>query len=141
MIRFAGDGLVPSWQVRRREAPQIIMVIDVSRSMESYAAFYLRLARAFSRWLPVRVFVFHIRYSEITEFLLRDNPATKKRSTRYSGVSGTKIARCIRQICFEDNAISLNRRTRVWVFSDGYDTDQPTALRNVLSRVRARRGH
>lgn len=140
MIRFAGDGLVPSWQVRRREAPQIIMVIDVSRSMESYAAFYLRLARAFSRWLPVRVFVFHIRYSEITEFLLRDNPKIQEKIDAVTAgfQGGTKIARCIRQICFEDNAISLNRRTRVWVFSDGYDTDQPTALRNVLSRVRGR---
>ncbi|MEC8308581.1 MAG: VWA domain-containing protein [Pseudomonadota bacterium] len=140
MIRFAGDGLVPSWQVRRKEAPQIIMMIDVSRSMESYATFYLRLARAFSRWLPMRVFVFHIRYSEITEFLLRDNPNIQEKIDAVTAgfQGGTKIARCIRQICFEDNAISLNRRTRVWVFSDGYDTDQPTALRDVLSRVRGR---
>ena len=140
VIRFAGDGLVPNWQVRRRETPQIVMVIDVSRSMESYAAFYLRLARAFSRWLPVRVFVFHIRYSEITEFLLRDNPKIQEKIDAVTAgfQGGTKIAWCIRQICFEDNAISLNRRTRVWVFSDGYDTDQPTDLRDVLRRVRGR---
>ena len=140
VIRFAGDGLVPSWQVRRRETPQIVMMIDVSRSMESYAAFYLRLARAFSRWLPVRVFVFHVRYSEITEFLLRDNPKIQEKIDAVTAgfQGGTKIAWSIRQICFEDNAISLNRRTRVWVFSDGYDTDQPTDLRDVLRRVRGR---
>ena len=138
MFRFAGDGLIPYWKVRRRETPRIVIVIDVSRSMEAYAAFYLRLARAFSRWLPVRVFVFHVRYSEITEFLLRDNPKVQEKIDAVTAgfQGGTKIAWCVRKICFEDNAISLNRRTRVWVFSDGYDTDQPTDLRDVLRRIR-----
>ncbi|HBC49687.1 MAG TPA: hypothetical protein DCZ18_08605 [Gammaproteobacteria bacterium] len=51
---------------------------------------------------------------------------------------GTKIASSLKSICFDEKAVSLNRRTRVWVFSDGYDTDEPTALRDVLKRIRGR---
>ena len=140
MIRLAGDGLIPHWQAHRRETPQIVMVIDVSRSMESYAAFYLRLARAFARLLPVRVFVFHVRYAEISEFLRRDNPQIQEKIDAVTAgfQGGTKIASSLKSICFDDKAVSLNRTTRVWVFSDGYDTDEPTALRDVLKRIRGR---
>ena len=140
LIRFAGDGLIPHWQAHRRETPQIVMVIDVSRSMESYAAFYLRLARAFARLLPVRVFVFHVRYAEISEFLRRDNPQIQEKIDAVTAgfQGGTKIASSLKSICFDEKAVSLNRRTRVWVFSDGYDTDEPTALRDVLKRIRGR---
>lgn len=140
LVRFAGDGLIPHWQTHRRETPQIVMVIDVSRSMESYAAFYLRLARAFARLLPVRVFVFHVRYAEISELLRRDNPQIQEKIDAVTAgfQGGTKIASSLKSICFDEKAVSLNRRTRVWVFSDGYDTNEPTALRDVLKRIRGR---
>lgn len=140
LIQFAGDGMIPRWRAHRRETPQIVMVIDVSRSMESYASFYLRLARAFARSLPVRVFVFHVRHAEISEFLTRDNPQIQEKIDAVTAgfLGGTKIASSLKGICFDEKSVSLNRRTRVWVFSDGYDTDKPTLLRDVLRRIRGR---
>ena len=142
IIRLGGESAMPQWQVPRRQTPQIVMVIDVSRSMESYAGFYLRLARAFSRCLPVKVFVFHVRYSEITDLLLRDNPQIQEKIDAVTAgfQGGTKIAASLKKICFEDHAVNINRRTRVWVFSDGFDTDEPTKLSSVLGRIRGRGG-
>ena len=143
IIRLGGDGVIPKWQSHRRQTPQVVMIIDVSRSMESYAGFYLRLARAFSRCLPVKVFVFHVRYAEITDLLLRDNPQIQEKIDAVTAgfQGGTKIASSLKKICFEDNAVSINRRTRVWVFSDGFDTDEPDQLRSILGRIRGRGGH
>ncbi len=143
IIRLGGDGVIPKWQSHRRQTPQVAMIIDVSRSMESYAGFYLRLARAFSRCLPLKVFVFHVRYTEITDLLVRDNPQIQEKIDAVTAgfQGGTKIASSLKNICFEDNAISVNRRTRVWVFSDGFDTDEPDQLRSVLGRIRGRGGH
>jgi len=142
IIRLGGDSVIPQWQTHRRQPPQIVMVIDVSRSMESYAAFYLRLARAFSRCLPVKVFVFHVRYAEITDLLLRDNPQIQEKIDAVTAgfQGGTKIASSLKKICFEDHAVNINRRTRIWIFSDGFDTDEPTSLRDVLARIRGRGG-
>ena len=142
MIRFSGDGVIPQWQVHRRQTPQLVMIIDVSRSMESYAGFYIRLARAFSRYLSVKVFVFHVRYAEITDLLVRDNPQIQEQIDAVTAgfQGGTKISSSLKKICFEDNAVSVNRRTRVWVFSDGFDTDEPDQLGKVLSRIRGRGG-
>jgi uncharacterized protein with von Willebrand factor type A (vWA) domain len=110
--------------------------------MESYAGFYIRLARAFSRYLSVKVFVFHVRYAEITDLLVRDNPQIQEQIDAVTAgfQGGTKISSSLKKICFEDNAVSVNRRTRVWVFSDGFDTDEPDQLGKVLSRIRGRGG-
>mgnify|MGYP001196024444 CR=1 FL=1 len=140
MMRLGGDGVIPAWQKRRKETPRIVIAVDVSRSMETYAEFYLRLARAFSRWLPIRVFVFHVQFAEVTDLLKTDNP---KMHAKINNVvagfqGGTKIASNLKRICFDSDGVSLNRRTRLWIFSDGYDTDEPTALRDVLRRVRSK---
>ena len=140
MMRLGGDGVIPAWQKRRRETPKIVMAIDVSRSMETYAELYLRLARAFSRWLPIQVFVFHVRFAEVTDLLVKDNPKMhSKINTVTAGFQGgTRIASNLKRICFDADGVSLNRRTRLWVFSDGYDTDDPEALRDVFKRVRGK---
>ena len=91
----------------------------------------------------MKVFVFHVRYAEITDLLVRDYPQIQEKIDAVTAgfQGGTKIASSLKNICFEDNAISVNRRTRVWVFSDGFDTDEPDQLRSVLGRIRGRGGH
>ena len=139
VMRFAGDGIQPGWRRRRRKVPQILMVLDVSRSMESYAESYIRLARAFSRWLPLRVFLFHVKHAEVTPFLSRDNPRIQEKidSVTAGFQGGTKIASSLKTICFGGD-VSLSQRTKVWIFSDGYDTDDSDELLDVLKRVRGR---
>ena len=72
--------------------------------------------------------------------MTKDNPQIQEKidvvTAGFQG--GTKIASSLKSICFDDKTVSLNRRTRVWIFSDGYDTDEPTALRDVLKRIRGR---
>ena len=56
-----GGELVKLHHVRRqRRQPRVVVLVDVSRSMEVHAQFYLRLTRAFVEVMDARAFVFQI---------------------------------------------------------------------------------
>lgn len=140
--RLMGEGIIPAWKGRRTEQPNLVILCDVSRSMEAYAALSLRVARAFSRVLPVRTFVFHVRMNEVSDLLRRDTPRVQERINAVTAgfQAGTRIAHCIRQISQGQQRVVLGRGTRLWIFSDGYDTDPPEQLAGVLRKVRGRGG-
>ncbi len=77
--KLLGEGVLPAWRSRRREVPNLIILCDVSRSMEAHVALSLRVARAFTRVMPVRSFVFHVRTTEVTELLRHDTPRVQER--------------------------------------------------------------
>ena len=60
-LRTGGLPLAPAWRRQRREKPRVFILVDVSRSMETHAQLFLRIARAFVAALHARVFVFHTR--------------------------------------------------------------------------------
>ncbi|HCO57285.1 MAG: VWA domain-containing protein [Burkholderiaceae bacterium] len=119
-----GDSLIPCWKRRRREPIELILLNDVSRSMEAHAALALRTSRAFHRVMGARVFVFHLRPIEVTDLMRRDTPAVQERINAVTAgfQSGTRIADSIRALHSHRPSVSFNRRTRLWIFSDGFDT-------------------
>ncbi|MCU0970129.1 MAG: VWA domain-containing protein, partial [Rubrivivax sp.] len=64
-LRTGGLPLAPAWRERRREPPRLFVLVDVSRSMETHAQLFLRIARAFVGAADARVFVFHTRLAEV----------------------------------------------------------------------------
>jgi len=70
---WGGALMMPVWRTPRRIPPRIFLFVDVSRSMESHAAFFLRVARAFVREADARVFVFHTQIIEVTALMRRDS--------------------------------------------------------------------
>jgi uncharacterized protein with von Willebrand factor type A (vWA) domain len=52
--------------------------------------------------------------------------------------AGTRIASCVQDFARVHARAQLNRSARVWIFSDGFDTDAPEALPAALQAVRAR---
>lgn len=139
-VAWGGELMQPAWKVKRLEPPRLFILADVSRSMESHAALFLRVARAFALEADARVFVFHTRLAEVTPYLHRDTPAVQEKVNAVTAGfgGGTRIAASLQEFARQHARAQLNRGSRVWVFSDGFDTDGPELLTQALQEVRAR---
>lgn len=139
-LKTGGLPLAPAWLVRRRERPRLYVLVDVSRSMETYARLFLRVARAFVGVLDARVFVFHTRLAEVTPLLVRDRGRVQEKVNAVTAGfgGGTRIAYGLKQ--FQDlyAGRALSRSARVFILSDGFDSDPEQELRRELQRIRRR---
>ena len=139
-VAWGGELMQPAWKVKRLEPPRLFILADVSRSMESHAALFLRVARAFALEADARVFVFHTRLAEVTSYMQRDTPAIQEKVNAVTAGfgGGTRIAASLQDFARQHARAQLNRGSRVWVFSDGFDTDAPELLSAAMQEVRAR---
>lgn len=139
-LKTGGLPLAPAWRQPRRERPRLFILVDVSRSMETHAQLFLRIARAFVGAVDARVFVFHTRLAEITPLLQRDSAAVQEKVNAVTAGfgGGTRIATSMADFVGVHARAQLGRSARVWVLSDGFDADEPHRLAEELARVRAR---
>jgi uncharacterized protein with von Willebrand factor type A (vWA) domain len=135
-----GLPLDPAWRSRRRERPRLFILVDVSRSMETHAQLFLRIARAFVAAMGARVFVFHTRLAEITPLLRSDSEAVQEKINAVTAGfgGGTRIATSVADFRAVHARGQLSRRSRVWLLSDGFDADEPERLAQELALVRLR---
>jgi uncharacterized protein with von Willebrand factor type A (vWA) domain len=138
-VAWGGEPLAPAWQVKRQEPPRLFILADVSRSMESHAPLFLRIARAFAVEAKARVFVFHTRLAEVTPLMQRDSSAVQEKVNAVTAGfgAGTRIATSLHEFLRLHARAQLNRSARVWVMSDGFDTDEPEHLATALAALRA----
>jgi uncharacterized protein len=115
-----------------------LFMVDVSRSMESFAQLFLRIARVFVQVVDARVFVFHTRSSEVTALLARDSGRVQEKihavTAGFGG--GTRIAASLTALRRSEVRQSLTRAARVVVMSDGFDSDPPAQLAQALATLR-----
>ncbi len=125
---------------RRRRQPRVVVLVDVSRSMEVHAQFFLRLSRAFVEVMDARAFVFHTRLAEVTPLMRRRSERVQEKvnAVSFGFGGGTRIATCLHEALHRHLGRALARGDLFMVFSDGFDTDEPQALADVLAQVRAR---
>ncbi len=136
-----GGELVALHHVRRqRRQPRVAVLVDVSRSMEVHAQFFLRLARAFVEVMDARAFVFHTQAAEVTPLMKRRSLRVQEKinAVTFGFGGGTRIASSLHETLHTHLGRALGRGDLFLVFSDGYDTDEPGALAAVLAQVRAR---
>lgn len=141
-LRTGGVPAQPAWRTPRRERPRLFILVDVSRSMETHAQLFLRIARAFVQAAGARVFVFHTRLAEVTPLLQRDSAAVQDKVNAVTAGfgGGTRIATSLADFVGVHARVQLGRSARVWVLSDGFDADEPHRLAEQLLRVRGRGG-
>lgn len=140
-LRTGGVPLHPVWRAPRKEQPRLFILVDVSRSMETHAQLFLRIARAFVSAMNARVFVFHTRLAEVTPLLRSDSAAVQDKVNAVTAGfgGGTRIATSLADFLVTHARAQLTRQARVWLLSDGFDADEPGRLAEELSRV-CRRG-
>ncbi|VBA34118.1 hypothetical protein LAUMK13_00405 [Mycobacterium innocens] len=127
----------------RRRHRRIVLVCDVSRSMQPYAAIYLHLMRAAAlQQAGVRpeVFAFSTSLTRLTAVLSHRSAevalqrANAKVTDRYGG---TFIGRSVGALLAPPYGNAL-RGAVVIIASDGWDSDPPDVLDHALARVRRR---
>lgn len=139
----AGAELAPLCRSDRRvRKTRLVLLCDVSGSMDAYNPFLLRLMLSLQKELPgSRTVVFSTQVTEITQLLRRRSVAETlrevSRSVRHwSG--GTDIGHGLsilnRRILREGKA----RSTVTIVISDGYDQGDPDTIREELRALKRR---
>ncbi|MBI4500683.1 MAG: VWA domain-containing protein [Gemmatimonadetes bacterium] len=132
-----GEVLLWRWLRRTTRPRPIVLVCDISGSMERYSRFLLRFGHALARsGAPVEVFVFGTRLTRITrELRLRDPDAALRRVADrvvdWSG--GTRIGASLHAL----NRYWVRRTVRsgaiVLLISDGWERDEPARLAREMA--------
>ncbi|WAC91103.1 vWA domain-containing protein [Mycobacterium sp. Aquia_213] len=126
----------------RRRPRRVVLLCDVSRSMQPYAAVYLHLMRAVLRQNGTRpeVFAFSTSLTRLTSVLSHRSAevalqrANDKVTDRYGG---TFIGRSAAALLAPPHGNAL-RGAVVIVASDGWDSDPPDQLEHAMARLRRR---
>ncbi|MGO9157355.1 vWA domain-containing protein [Mycobacterium sp.] len=127
----------------RRRPRRVVLVCDVSRSMQPYAAIYLHLMRAAvlrqARMRP-EVFAFSTSLTRLTAVLSHRSAevalhrANAQVTDRYGG---TFIGRSLAALLAPPHG-NLLRGAVVIIASDGWDSDPPDVLGHAMARLRRR---
>lgn len=135
-----GEAVVWRWHRRRARPRPIVLVCDISGSMERYSRFLLRFAHALTRaGAPAEVFVFGTRLTRITRQLRVRSPDEALRRVARSVVDwsgGTRIGESLREL----NRRWVRRTVRsgavVLLVSDGWERGDPELLRREMATLR-----
>lgn len=140
-VSHGGEPIELAFRQRRQTPPRLVLLLDVSRSMNLYSFFFLRLARALQAVrLDTPVFIWHTQLSGVTEALRDPDPwrAQERLQLLSAGwAGGTRIGACLEQFEREHRGI-VHSRTAIMVVSDGYDTGDPVRLTAAVRRLRRR---
>ncbi len=132
--------LVATTSTQRRR--RVLMVCDVSRSMQPTTTAYLHLMRAAALHSPTEVFAFATRLTRLTP-VLAHRSARRAIELATAGVddrfTGTRIATGVHSLLRSRHGAAIRGATVV-VASDGWDADPPEALERAMQRL-SRRAH
>lgn len=132
--------LVRSRAIRRPR--RLVLLCDVSQSMQAYTAAYLHLMRATALGADSEVFAFSTTLTRLTGALrvkstdLAIEQATERVTDRFGG---TRIAANVTAMLRSHRGAAV-RGSIVVIASDGWDSDRPVLLEAAMRRLR-RRAH
>ncbi len=145
VARARRTGWEPIELVRDRPVDRprrIVLLCDVSQSMQAQATAYLHLMRAFTLHADAEVFAFATGLTRLTPVLAHRSPsvaieqATALVTDRFGG---TRIATNVRALLASRHSSAV-RGAVVIIGSDGWDSDPPEALAAAMARLK-RRAH
>ncbi|MFC6765244.1 VWA domain-containing protein [Natrinema soli] len=139
-VSTGGTVLSVPKQDRRRTAVRAVLLVDVSRSVldtvdRGFLIEFLRRARR--DWRDARVFFFDEDLREVTDSLDAESAATALEALEAAEAAwggGTRIGRSFEQLR-ETEPETVDRRTVVFVVSDGLERGDVDALERELSWI------
>jgi len=123
-----------------RKPRRVVMLCDVSQSMQAYATTYLHLMRATTLATDAEVFAFSTTLTRLTSVLAHRSAetaiahATDQVTDRFGG---TRIADSLRTLLRSHHGGAV-RGAIVVIASDGWDSDDPEALARAMEQLRRR---
>ncbi len=138
-LRRGGEivDLVRKKQEKRRL--NLVLLCDVSKSMELYSRFLIQFAFAFQQvFKRIETFVFSTKLTKITDILRgadygKSLENLSETVTHWSG--GTRIGDSLAHFTSEFGQKQLTSRTVVIIISDGWDTGDTTVLSEAMQEI------
>ncbi|MBI3966055.1 MAG: VWA domain-containing protein [Chloroflexi bacterium] len=141
-MKYGGAIIELARKQRKITKAKLVLICDVSRSMDVYSRFLLQFMYALQHTMAsVETFVFSTSLTRVTEyFKLRDVDRALdligQRTSHWSG--GTRIGHCLQQFNEEWLRSCVDRRTVILILSDGLDTGEPEVLSEALDELKER---
>ena len=138
-LRTGGDPLERPFRSRRLVPRKLVVLCDVSGSMDSYArALLLFLHAAVGSGRGVEAFAFGTRLSRLTPKLAtRDAEAAIEKCTEavVDWGGGTRIGASLKQFNDVWGRRALSRGAVVVILSDGWERDDPDRVADEMARI------
>ncbi len=118
---------------------KLVLLCDVSRSMDLYSRFFVHLIYAFQNaYDRIETFVFSTALHRVSDIL--DNNEFDKafdtiseRVPHWSG--GTTIGSCLQNFTSDFGHRLLDKKTIVLILSDGWDTGEPEMMKEAMQTI------
>jgi uncharacterized protein len=141
--RNLATGELTEWVWRRqvREPRQLVVLCDISGSMERHSRLLLRFVQALARTNEVRTesFVFGTRLTRVTRVMKdrdRDRALARVADTVTDWAGGTRIGESFRQFNHQWARRTLRSSGVVIIVSDGWDRGDPALVAAETARLR-----
>ncbi|MBV9545252.1 MAG: VWA domain-containing protein [Chloroflexi bacterium] len=141
-IKFGGTVVELARKKRKIRKPRIVLICDVSRSMDTYSKFLLQFIYALQNTLgKVESFVFSTRLTRVTDYFKTSDIFTAldriaREVPDWSG--GTRIGESLHTFNQEWALRTLNKHTIVLIMSDGLDTGDASVLEHEMEQIERR---
>jgi uncharacterized protein with von Willebrand factor type A (vWA) domain len=139
-LRTGGEPVRRAWRRPAEQPRRVVLLCDVSGSMEPYARSLLRFAQAAVAGRGrVEAFALGTRLTRITRQLAgRDPEAALSRATHAAADwgGGTRLGDGLRSFNDEWGVRGMARGAVVVILSDGWDRGDPAALAEQMGRLR-----
>lgn len=141
-LRFGGELMEIAFKAPKRKRTKLVLLCDVSKSMDLYTAFMLQFMFAFQQvYARMETFVFSTSLQQITTLLKHASfketlDLLSRQNNGWSG--GTRIGESLEQFLKEYSARFLDKRSIVIILSDGWDTGNISLLEQSMKTIHDR---
>jgi uncharacterized protein len=138
-LRTGGDPILLARRRRRTRPRRLVLLCDISGSMEPYARAYLQLlSSAVASGTPTEAFVFATRLTRLTRALGGRNPEAaiqRAAAAAPDWSSGTRIGQALKAFNDRHGRRGMARGAVVVILSDGWERADPAILRRQMERL------
>jgi uncharacterized protein with von Willebrand factor type A (vWA) domain len=138
-LRYGGEPIELTWRTRRSRQRPLVVLCDISGSMDRYSRILLQFVHTISNGLhDVEAFVFGTRLTRVSR-LLRERDIddaigmVSKQVVDWSG--GTRIGATLKEFNYFWGRRVLGRGAVVLLISDGWDRGDPALLGREIGRL------
>ena len=138
--RLEGDPIQIFRQLRKKKPLPLLILVDISGSMERYARLLLSFLHASTKTHPqTEVFSFGTSLTHLSSsFKIRDTDKMLIAINRdiHDFASGTKLGTCLKQLNQEYQHLCVGKRTVVLMITDALDTGPIDVLQAELQKLK-----
>ena len=138
-LRTAGDPIRLARRQRRVVQRRLVLLCDISGSMEPYARAYLQFLTAAGSGANAEAFVFATRLTRLTRALRSRNPerAIQRAATAAPDwSSGTRIGDALKAFNDRHGRRGMARGAVIVILSDGWERGDPALVAREMERLR-----